>query len=287
MGGRTRAARSPPPRERVATASRTAPSRASWRRRRATSSWASWTRRSTPASAPWVSRWARRRPTSRWPASTSSAAGRDRGVERLLLLARLLTLVDDAADPGGRARARPRRTRARIRAWRSSPPATSSDGSLDACRERRALGHADGGAHRMGQLQRTGRGRRSIEPTALLDIALTALLFYGLFSLIQGTRAVRLVIGAIVLYGVYAIARAARPAAVVGHPRDGRRGRPAGARGHLPAGAPPGARAHRPGGLDGLGLRAHGCRRARGEGGPDRVADRGRLSPPSASGRSS
>ncbi len=47
----------------------------------------------------------------------------------------------------------------------------------------------------------------SIEPTAVLDIALTALLFYGLFSLIQGTRAVRLVIGAIVLYGVYVLAQ--------------------------------------------------------------------------------
>lgn len=47
-----------------------------------------------------------------------------------------------------------------------------------------------------------------IEPTALLDIALTALLIYGLFSLIQGTRAVRLVIGAIVLYVVYVLAQA-------------------------------------------------------------------------------
>ena len=46
-----------------------------------------------------------------------------------------------------------------------------------------------------------------IQPTAILDILLTALLFYGLFSLIRGTRAVRLVIGAIVLYGVYAVAR--------------------------------------------------------------------------------
>jgi diadenylate cyclase len=46
-----------------------------------------------------------------------------------------------------------------------------------------------------------------LQPTAVLDILLTALLFYGLFSLIQGTRAVRLVIGAIVLYGVYAVAR--------------------------------------------------------------------------------
>ncbi|MFN8622251.1 MAG: diadenylate cyclase CdaA [Chloroflexota bacterium] len=48
----------------------------------------------------------------------------------------------------------------------------------------------------------------TFEPTALLDIALTALLIYGLFSLIQGTRAVRLVIGAIVLYLIYVVAQA-------------------------------------------------------------------------------
>jgi diadenylate cyclase len=58
----------------------------------------------------------------------------------------------------------------------------------------------------MGQLSDLVGGI-SIDPTAVLDIALTALLFYGLFSLIQGTRAVRLVIGAIVLYGVYAMAQ--------------------------------------------------------------------------------
>jgi diadenylate cyclase len=51
-------------------------------------------------------------------------------------------------------------------------------------------------------------GSAHIEPTAILDIALTALLFYGLFSLIQGTRAVRLVIGAIVLYAIYVAAQA-------------------------------------------------------------------------------
>lgn len=51
-------------------------------------------------------------------------------------------------------------------------------------------------------------GGAHIEPTAVLDIGLTALLFYGLFSLIQGTRAVRLVIGAIVLYVVYVFAQA-------------------------------------------------------------------------------
>jgi diadenylate cyclase len=46
-----------------------------------------------------------------------------------------------------------------------------------------------------------------IEPIAVLDIALTALLIYGLISLIQGTRAVRLVIGAILLYGIYVLAQ--------------------------------------------------------------------------------
>jgi hypothetical protein len=43
-----------------------------------------------------------------------------------------------------------------------------------------------------------------IEPIAIVDIVLTALLFYWLFSLIRGTRAVRLVIGVISLYVVYA-----------------------------------------------------------------------------------
>lgn len=45
-------------------------------------------------------------------------------------------------------------------------------------------------------------------PIALLDIALTSLLIYGLFSLMQGTRAVRLVVGAILLYVVYVFAQA-------------------------------------------------------------------------------
>jgi diadenylate cyclase len=47
-----------------------------------------------------------------------------------------------------------------------------------------------------------------VQPVAILDIALTALLIYGLFSLIRGTRAVRLVVGVTVLYVVYVIAQA-------------------------------------------------------------------------------
>src|SRR5918992_3112899 len=46
-----------------------------------------------------------------------------------------------------------------------------------------------------------------IRPVALLDIAITALLIYGLLSLIRGTRAVRLVIGVTVLYAIYVLAQ--------------------------------------------------------------------------------
>jgi diadenylate cyclase len=58
----------------------------------------------------------------------------------------------------------------------------------------------------MDELSQLVEGMR-IEPIALLDIALTALLIYGLISLIQGTRAVRLVIGAILLYGIYVLSQ--------------------------------------------------------------------------------
>ncbi len=46
-----------------------------------------------------------------------------------------------------------------------------------------------------------------VRPTTLLDIGITALLIYWLFSLIRGTRAVRLVIGLSILFAVYFIAR--------------------------------------------------------------------------------
>ncbi len=46
-----------------------------------------------------------------------------------------------------------------------------------------------------------------IKPTAVLDIGLTAILIYALFSLIRGTRAVRLILGVTVLYGVYLAAQ--------------------------------------------------------------------------------
>src|SRR5437764_2208071 len=46
-----------------------------------------------------------------------------------------------------------------------------------------------------------------IDLTSLVDIGITALLIYWLFSLIRGTRAVSLVIGVSVLFAVYAAAR--------------------------------------------------------------------------------
>src|SRR6188508_508705 len=58
----------------------------------------------------------------------------------------------------------------------------------------------------MDQLVELVRGFE-VQPVAILDIALTALLIYCLFSLIRGTRAVRLVIGVTVLYVVYVVAQ--------------------------------------------------------------------------------
>ena len=46
-----------------------------------------------------------------------------------------------------------------------------------------------------------------VKPSTVIDVGITALLIYWLFSLIRGTRAVRLVIGVTVLFAVYAIAQ--------------------------------------------------------------------------------
>jgi diadenylate cyclase len=48
---------------------------------------------------------------------------------------------------------------------------------------------------------------RQVTLTTLLDIGITALFFYWLFSLIRGTRAVTLVIGVSILFGIYALAQ--------------------------------------------------------------------------------
>jgi diadenylate cyclase len=47
-----------------------------------------------------------------------------------------------------------------------------------------------------------------IRPTTVLDVVITAILIYWLFSLIRGTRAVRLVVGVTVLFLVYFAAQA-------------------------------------------------------------------------------
>lgn len=57
----------------------------------------------------------------------------------------------------------------------------------------------------MDQLRDLATGLR-IEPAALLDIFLTAVLIYVVLRLIQGTRAVRLAIGAAIVYAVYVFA---------------------------------------------------------------------------------
>src|SRR6478672_4919153 len=46
-----------------------------------------------------------------------------------------------------------------------------------------------------------------VRVSTVLDIAITAVLIYWLFSLIRGTRAVRLVLGVSVLFGLYVVAQ--------------------------------------------------------------------------------
>ena len=46
-----------------------------------------------------------------------------------------------------------------------------------------------------------------IDLKSLIDIGITALLIYWLFSLIRGTRAVRLVLGVSVLFALYGVAQ--------------------------------------------------------------------------------
>ena len=46
-----------------------------------------------------------------------------------------------------------------------------------------------------------------VRPNTIIDIAITAVLIYWLFSLIRGTRAVRLVLGISVLFALYVVAR--------------------------------------------------------------------------------
>ncbi len=48
---------------------------------------------------------------------------------------------------------------------------------------------------------------QQVTPNVLLDVGITALFIYWLFSLIRGTRAVTLVIGVSVLLGIYALAQ--------------------------------------------------------------------------------
>ena len=48
---------------------------------------------------------------------------------------------------------------------------------------------------------------RQITPATVLDVAITALFLYWVFNLIRGTRAVTLVIGVTILFGIYALAQ--------------------------------------------------------------------------------
>ena len=81
--------------------------------------------------------------------------------------------------------------------------------------------------------------------TTLLDIAITALFIYWLFSLIRGTLAVTLVIGVSILLGVYALAQWLQRRRFMRRFSGGRGRRAVRARRRVPARAPARPRAHR------------------------------------------
>ena len=140
--------------------------------------------------APRRSRRATRRSTSRSPTSSSTAAGPASRPRRSSCSLRLTSLTGDTqaeADVHGLATERLR-----------DEPAPLRGGVAEAARGRRP--DRPSGEGRDGTLPERCRSSCSrswtrFDPTTILDIGITALLIYWLFSLIRGTSAVRLVIG--------------------------------------------------------------------------------------------
>ena len=184
---------------------------------------------------------------------------------------RLLRLAELDGDAGDRARAgrdRVRRggrsagrrrgpdrplTRRRPPAAGACPPATGGPGG-------RCYTHAT-----MSEVLESIAGQ--VRLTTIIDIGLTALVIYWVFSLIRGTRAVRLVIGVSVILLVYARGPGRGPPAVHPAPPGRRRRRPLRPRRGLPARAAARPRPARPGRL----ARPGSCRPPT-SGRPDRVA---------------
>ena len=102
-------------------------------------------------------------------------------------------------------------THDRLAAWSASACRTSRGsrpGTDDLDRRTRREARCGSGAmlHSAAMPELLGSILEQVRLTTVLDIGLTALLIYWLFSLIRGTRAVRLVIGVSVLFIVYALA---------------------------------------------------------------------------------
>ena len=130
--------------------------------------------------------------------------------------------------------------------WRPSAPDVRSRGARAPPRVPEA---APGAMLHSGAMSLLGSIFEQVRLTTIVDIGITALLIYWLFSLIRGTRAVRLVIGVSVLVLVYALAVAFDLRLLTQILQAGRRRRPVRPRRHLPAGAAARARADRPGRL--------------------------------------
>ena len=85
------------------------------------------------------------------------------------------------------------------------PPLADASAGLRGARARSLAGTC--AVHSPGMPQLLASILDQVRPTTILDIGITALLIYWLFSLIRGTSAVRLVIGVTVLFVVYFAAR--------------------------------------------------------------------------------
>ena len=124
---------------------------------------------------------------------------RTTAVDKLVLMARLAELGDDTETRA-----------AAVRGRRGAPAGRSARWSRSAPEARLRAGEpGSSGARcytRATMTEFLGSILEQVRLTTLVDIGITALLIYWLFSLIRGTRAVRLVIGVSVLFVVYVLA---------------------------------------------------------------------------------
>ena len=159
-------------------------------------------------------------PSGSSPSSTSTAAGGSLAADKLVLLGRLAELTADDATRDRLCELVAERLPDEPRARRCAPERRDDRAALTVGGPAgpSAMLHSDGRCRSF-----SSRSSSQVGLTTLLDIGITALLIYWLFSLIRGTRAVSLVIGVSVLFVVYAARPCPRPAPADPDPPDAAR----------------------------------------------------------------